>query len=69
MTHTKYEQARIIGARALQLSQGAPILIKHTDKDLKNLGYNTLEIAKLEYKQGLIPIMIRRETTEKKEEK
>ncbi|MBI2660388.1 DNA-directed RNA polymerase subunit K [Candidatus Woesearchaeota archaeon] len=58
--YTKYEQARIIGARALQISMGAPILIKFADEDLKKIGYNTVEIAKLEFKQGLIPISVKR---------
>ncbi len=58
--YTKYEQARIIGARALQISMGAPILVKLTDEELKKLGYNTIEIAKLEFKQGLIPIVVKK---------
>lgn len=58
--YTKYEQARIIGTRALQISMGAPILVKLTDEDLKKLGYNAIEIAKLEFKQGLIPITVKR---------
>ena len=61
MAHTKYEQARIIGARAMQISQGAPFLIKLSEKDLEKMGYNVLEIAKLEYKEGLIPIEIKQE--------
>ena len=58
--YTKYEHARIIGARALQISMGAPFMIKLTDEDLKKIGYNTIEIAKLEFKQGLIPITVKR---------
>ncbi|MBI2558332.1 DNA-directed RNA polymerase subunit K [Candidatus Woesearchaeota archaeon] len=58
--YTKYEQARIIGARALQISMGAPFEIKLNDDDLKKLGYNPVEIAKLEFRQGLIPIDIKR---------
>ena len=58
--YTKYEHARIIGARALQISMGAPFMIKLTDEDLKKIGYNTVEIAKLEFKQGLIPIAVKR---------
>ncbi|MBI2653241.1 DNA-directed RNA polymerase subunit K [Candidatus Woesearchaeota archaeon] len=58
--YTKYEQARIIGTRALQISMGAPILVKLSDDELKKLGYNTIEIAKLEFKQGLIPITVKR---------
>ena len=61
MAITKYEHARIVGARAMQISQGAPILIKFSDKDLEKIGYNPLEIAKLEYKEGLIPIAIRKD--------
>ena len=33
--YTKYETARILGARALQISMGAPFLIKLTQKQLK----------------------------------
>ena len=67
--YTKYEKARIIGARALQISMGAPILVKLTEDELKNLGYNAIEIAKLEFKQGLIPIVVKRPlpSTAKKE--
>lgn len=58
--YTKYEQARIIGARALQISMGAPFMVKLNEDDLKRLGYNPLEIAKLEFKQGLIPIIVKK---------
>ena len=57
---TKYEKARIIGSRALQLSEGAPFLLKLTDKKLKELKYNPLEIAKLEFEAGVIPITVKR---------
>ncbi|MBI2101310.1 DNA-directed RNA polymerase subunit K [Candidatus Woesearchaeota archaeon] len=58
--YTKYEQARIIGARALQISMGAPFLVKLDDEDLKKMGYNPIEVAKLEFRQGLIPIRVKR---------
>ena len=58
--YTKYEQARIIGARALQISMGAPFMVKLADEDLKKIGYNPIEIAKLELKQGLIQITVKR---------
>ena len=58
--YTKYEHARIVGARALQISMGAPFMVKLSDEDLKKIGYNPLEIAKLEFKQGLIPMQIKR---------
>ena len=35
-------------------------MIKLTDEDLKRMGYNSIEIAKLEFKQGLIPIKVKR---------
>ncbi len=55
MKYTLYEKARIIGARALQISMGAPILIKRP-KDV----ISPIEIAKLEFEEGKIPISIRR---------
>ena len=58
--YTKYEKARIIGARALQISMGAPFLIKLSKEDLAHLKYNTLEIAKLEFEKDVLPITIRR---------
>jgi len=57
---TKYEKARLIGARALQLSMGAPFLIKLNDKQLTEINYNPLEIAKLEFEQGALPMEIKR---------
>ncbi|MCH8003712.1 MAG: DNA-directed RNA polymerase subunit K [Nanoarchaeota archaeon] len=66
MEYTKYEHARIIGARALQISQGAPFMIKLSEKDLEKIGYNPIEIAKMEYKEDLIPIDIKRSIPEKK---
>ena len=60
ITYTKYEEARIVGARALQISMGAPFLIKINDEDLEGMGHNPVEIAKLEFKENLVPITIRR---------
>ena len=58
--YTKYEKARMLGSRALQISMGAPFLVKLTDEDLKQIAYNPLEIAKLEFAEGIIPITVRR---------
>ena len=69
MEYTKYEKSRIIGSRALQISQGAPFMIKLSDKDLQKIGYNPLEIAKMEFKQDLVPITIRKREPEKEEKK
>jgi DNA-directed RNA polymerase subunit K len=53
--YTRFEKARIIGARALQIAMGAPILI-NTDKS------DPLEIAKEEFEKSAIPITVRRKT-------
>ncbi|MFC1722701.1 DNA-directed RNA polymerase subunit K [Nanoarchaeota archaeon] len=55
---TKYEKARVVGSRALQISMGAPYLVKLTKKQLEELKYNPLEIAKLELEKGVIPIEV-----------
>ena len=54
-TLTRFEKARIMGARALQLSLGAPIFIE-IPKDATT----SLEIAMEELKQRVIPIVIKR---------
>lgn len=60
MDHTKYERARIVGARALQISMGAPFMIKMGEKQLEEIAYNPVEIAKREFAEGLIPINVKR---------
>ena len=59
-TYTKYEKARMLGSRALQLSMGAPFLVKLDKEDLERMKYDPLEIAKLEFDQGVLPITVRR---------
>jgi DNA-directed RNA polymerase subunit K/omega len=59
-TYTKYERARLIGARALQISQGAPLLVTLTEADLAALKFNPIEIAKREFEAGVLPLDIRR---------
>ena len=58
--YTKYEKARIIGARALQISQGAPILVKLSEEDFMTLKFNPIEIAKRELEAGVMPITVDR---------
>ena len=55
---TKYEKARIVGSRALQISMGAPFLVDLTQEELEQIRYNPIEIAKLELEKGVIPIAI-----------
>jgi DNA-directed RNA polymerase subunit K/omega len=57
---TKYEKARMFGSRALQLSMGAPFLIKISKKDLEELQYNPVRIAMKEFEAGVLPIAVRR---------
>ena len=59
-SYTKYEKARIIGSRALQISLGAPILVKIDDETMKKIKYNPLAIAKLEFAKGVVPITVKR---------
>jgi len=54
--YTRYEKTRIISARALQIAQGAPPLIDVPKKTIE-----PLEIAKLEWEKGLIPIDVKKE--------
>ena len=58
--YTKYERARMIGSRALQLSMGAPFLIKLSKKDLQEIKYNPIKIAAKEFDEGVLPISIKR---------
>ncbi|PIZ51682.1 DNA-directed RNA polymerase subunit K [Candidatus Woesearchaeota archaeon CG_4_10_14_0_2_um_filter_33_13] len=58
--YTKYEKARMIGSRALQLSMGAPFLVKLDQKELEKMKFNPIEIAMREYDEGVLPITVRR---------
>ncbi|KAI9012821.1 DNA-directed RNA polymerase I [Gaertneriomyces semiglobifer] len=51
---TKYEKARILGTRALQISMNAPVMV-----DL-NGESDPLQIAMKELREGKIPLMVRR---------
>ena len=51
--HTRFEKARVIGARALQISMGAPVDIK-VPKDI----IDPVIIAQMEYDTDAIPIDI-----------
>lgn len=60
MKYTKYEEARLIGARALQIAMGAPIMLKTTPELLKKIKYSPIELAKMEFKSDVLPITIKR---------
>ncbi len=59
-TFTKYETARIIGARALQIAMDAPLLLKLSEDELKLIQYDSLRIAEKEFEEGVLPISINR---------
>ncbi len=52
---TRFEKARVVGARALQVSMGAPVLLDITDPVL-----SAIDIALMELDEGVLPISIRR---------
>lgn len=66
---TKYEIARILGARALQISMNAPLLIKIEKEDLEKINYDALKIAEIELNSSSLPISVKRPLPLKKEEK
>ena len=50
---TRFEKTRIISARSLQISMGAPVLIKTELHDPK-------EIARQEFEKNILPITVKR---------
>ncbi len=54
-SYTKFEKARIVGARALQLAYGAPPLVKVPAGLV-----NPIDLAELEFEKKVIPITILR---------
>lgn len=58
--YTKYEKARMIGSRALQLAMGAPFLVKLEQNDLEKIRFNPIDIALMEFDAGVLPITVRR---------
>ncbi|MCL4447967.1 MAG: DNA-directed RNA polymerase subunit K [Thermoplasmatales archaeon] len=58
--YSKYEKARIVGARALQISLGAPIIIE-IPKDV----IDPLRIALVEYENEAIPMTVKKRSRAK----
>lgn len=52
---TRFEKARIVGARSLQISMGAPILIEPSKASM-----SPVDLALEELESGILPITIRR---------
>lgn len=57
---TRYETARILGARALQIAMDAPLLLKVEKEELENVKYDPLRIAEMEFNSGVLPITVKR---------
>jgi len=66
---TRYEIARIIGARALQVAMDAPPLLKITEAELKEMKYDAIKIAEKEFYSDVLPIAISRPIPRKKKQK
>ena len=60
MKYTRYERARIVGARALQISMGAPVLVKTGKID-------PLDIALEEFDADRVPITVKRRVCDRSE--
>ena len=66
---TRYEIARVIGARALQIAMDAPLLMKISDADLKEMKFDSILIAEKEFESGVLPISIHRPMPQMKKQK
>ncbi len=51
--YTKYERARVLGARSLQIAMGAPVFVEVENG-------KPIDIAKKELEEGKLPITVAR---------
>ena|SRR3989344_3662847 len=63
---TKYELARVLGARALQVAMDAPLLTHISKEKLEEINYDPMEIAKIELESDSLPITIKQPFPKKK---
>lgn len=66
---TKYEKARILGARALQISMDAPLLLNIESEELSDINFDPLKIAEKEFDSGVLPITVNRPLPDRGDEK
>jgi len=64
---TRYEVARILGARSLQLAMDAPVLLKMTKEQEEELNFDSLKIAEKELEAEVLPITVKRPLPKKSE--
>ena len=57
---SKYELARVLGARALQIAMDAPLLTEISVEKLEEVNYDPMEIAKIELEANALPISVKR---------
>jgi len=57
---SRFEIARLIGARALQIAMGAPIFVNLSKEELEKINYDPVEIARIEFERGVLPLVIKR---------
>lgn len=60
----RFERARIVGARSLQISSGAPILVPVEPEE----ALDPILVAQKEFDAGVIPITVLREESRPTEE-
>src|SRR6056297_3545714 len=65
---SRYEKARIIGARGLQIAMNAPLLIKIKQEDLEKIKFDALKIAEIELNSGALPISVKKPYPDRKDE-
>lgn len=53
MSYTRYERARILGARSLQIAMGAPTFVDHEPAE------DPIEVAERELEEGTLPITVK----------
>ncbi len=64
---TRYEVARILGARSLQLAMDAPVLLKLTKEQKEELNFDPLKTAEKELESDVLPITVKRPLPKKSE--
>ena len=63
---TSYEKTRIIGARALQIAMDAPFMKEMSEEELEKVNYSPLNIAEIEFNEGLLPITVKQPLPKKR---
>jgi len=57
---TRFEKTRIVAARSLQIAMGAPLLV-----DAKSNELDPIDLATREFKEGVIPMTVKRKLPKK----